>query len=378
VRPGSSDTTNALASSSCQQDAFRSGRAGEQIGQFAVDPVQQGRAQQQTLYVGRLPLQHLGHQVLGDRTVTAGELGDEPFGIRVPGQGEHGEPQTGRPPLGALVQQAGHMVGQHDSGGAQELAGLGLREAQLRGADLGQFTGEPQLVQAQRRVVAGGHDRVDTPGEVRQQGCQLLDGLWGAEFVQVVDDEEEGSAGRRDLGEDLVHHGAAVEAGGHDRRLRGVPGTGRGTDRVQQGQPEQLRVLLARPYGHERDTAVLSRPVDPCAQERRLSAAGGRGDHRHLLLGRAVQGGEQVAAVDETGPGRCAVRTRWGRQVGHRARSYARSYAMSCGHAISLADSNHRIPAVTCHLRGGDPERALKVRGRGRGRVRDRVRAVTA
>jgi hypothetical protein len=85
--------------------------------------------------------------------------------------------------------------------------------------------------------------------------------------VQVVDDEEEGSAGCPDLGQDLVHHGAAVEAGRRGRRLRGALGAGCGADRVQQGEPEQLRVLLSRPYGHERDTAALSRPVRPGAQQ---------------------------------------------------------------------------------------------------------------
>jgi len=42
------------------------------------------------------------------------------------------------------------MLGQRDSGGGEELAGLVLGEAQLRGADLSQVTGQPQLVQAQR------------------------------------------------------------------------------------------------------------------------------------------------------------------------------------------------------------------------------------
>jgi hypothetical protein len=39
--------------------------------------------------------------------------------------------------------QGGHdRAGQLDPGGGQESAGLVRREAQLRGADLGQFTGE--------------------------------------------------------------------------------------------------------------------------------------------------------------------------------------------------------------------------------------------
>ena len=69
-----------------QQDPLRARGSGKQVGELAVDPVQHGGAQQQALDFRRLPLQHLGHQVLGDRAVAAGELGDEPFRVGVPGE----------------------------------------------------------------------------------------------------------------------------------------------------------------------------------------------------------------------------------------------------------------------------------------------------
>ena len=50
-------------------------------------------------------------------------------------------------------------------------------------------------------------------------------------------------------------------------RLLAAARTGRGADRAQQGEPEQLRVVLARPYGHEGDTALLTRPVGPRVQQ---------------------------------------------------------------------------------------------------------------
>jgi hypothetical protein len=54
------------------------------------------------------------------------------------------QPAAARPPsLRSLVQGGHDRVGQLDPGGGQESAGLVRREAQLRGADLGQFTGEP-------------------------------------------------------------------------------------------------------------------------------------------------------------------------------------------------------------------------------------------
>jgi hypothetical protein len=87
-----------------EQDPFRSGCAGEEVGQLTIDPVQYRGTQQQALYLRRLPVEHLGQQILRDRPIAAGELGHEPVRPGVPGQGQRGQSQSGRPPLGSLVQ----------------------------------------------------------------------------------------------------------------------------------------------------------------------------------------------------------------------------------------------------------------------------------
>ncbi len=243
-----------------QQDPFRPGGPGQQVGQLAIDPVQQGGAQQQALHLRRLPVQQLSHQVLSDRTVTAGELGHEAFRVRVPVEGQGRQPQSSRPAFGPLVQHGDHRVGQRNPGGGQQPAGLVFGEAQLRGADLGQLPGQPELVQAQRGVAAGGHDRMDARGEAHQQRRELLGGLGGAQLVQVIDDQDERTAGRRELGQHLVHHRLAVEPG---RRGRGLGAAGRGADRAQQCEPEQLRVVLAPRYGDEGNPAVLGQAGRP-------------------------------------------------------------------------------------------------------------------
>jgi hypothetical protein len=66
-----------------QQDPFRARAAGQQIGQLAVDAIEQGGTQEQILDVGGPAFQHLGDQVLGDRAVAAGELRDEPLRVGV-------------------------------------------------------------------------------------------------------------------------------------------------------------------------------------------------------------------------------------------------------------------------------------------------------
>ena len=55
-----------------------------------------------------------------------------------------------------------------------------------------------------------------------------------AQLVQVINDQDEGTAGRRELGLYLADHGLAVELG---RRGRGFGAAGRGADRAQQGEP---------------------------------------------------------------------------------------------------------------------------------------------
>jgi hypothetical protein len=76
-----------------QSGYVRGQPAAQQAGQLAVDPVQQAGAQEQILDAGRLAIQNLGQQVLRDRAVAAGELGDEPLRVEVAGQGDHREPQ---------------------------------------------------------------------------------------------------------------------------------------------------------------------------------------------------------------------------------------------------------------------------------------------
>jgi hypothetical protein len=63
------------------------GRApGEQVGQLAVHPVEYRGPQQQPLDLRRLPVEHLGQQVLRHCPFTAGKLGCEPVRVRMPGQ----------------------------------------------------------------------------------------------------------------------------------------------------------------------------------------------------------------------------------------------------------------------------------------------------
>ena len=130
-----------------QQDPFRARAAGQQVGQFAVDPVEQRGAQEQVLDVVGLEFEHLGEQVLGDRSVAAGELRDELLWVGVSGQGDYREAEARGPSFRPLVQQRRAGLGQGDTRGAEQLACLALGEAQIRRTDLGELAGQAQLMQ---------------------------------------------------------------------------------------------------------------------------------------------------------------------------------------------------------------------------------------
>ena len=174
-----------------EQDPLRARPAGEQVCQLAVDLIEQGGAQQQVLDVGRLAFEHLRDQVLGDRPVAAGEFGHEALRVGLAGQGDRRQPQAGGPPLGPLVQQRDPGFGQRDPRGVEQQAGLALGEAQIGRADLGQLARQPQLVQAQPQIMAGGQQRVGARRKVCQQPGQLGDRLRRIQLVQIVDDQRD-------------------------------------------------------------------------------------------------------------------------------------------------------------------------------------------
>ena len=73
------------------------------------------------------------------------------------------------------------------------------------------------------------------------------------------------------------------------------------TDRVEQGQPELLGVLLVALHLQHGEPARLPGTAGPGAQQRRLPAAGRSRDDRHLPRCRAVEAGDEIVAGDQPG-----------------------------------------------------------------------------
>ena len=73
------------------------------------------------------------------------------------------------------------------------------------------------------------------------------------------------------------------------------------TNRVEQGKPELLSVVLVPLYLQLCEPMSLTRTVGPRAQQRRLTTAGGGRDDRHLPRRGAIQGSKKINPVDQPG-----------------------------------------------------------------------------
>ena len=119
------------------QNPSSAGATAQQVGELAVDPLENRCTQQQPANLPRLALQHLGQQILGHRPLTAREPGHKPFWVRVPRQRQRRQPQPGRPALGALMQSRERRRGQFHPGRFQQRLCFLEREAEISGPDLG-------------------------------------------------------------------------------------------------------------------------------------------------------------------------------------------------------------------------------------------------
>ena len=146
------------------EDAPAVGAAAEPVDQ--VRPQLRGHAdpQQEPADRGRLALQHLGEQVLGDAAVVVGERRDQLLRRRRPASAAPRR-AAGRPPSPRSPRTAPRpppaVTG---TPGGEQLAGLLGGEGQLVGADLRQRAGQPVPVQRQQRVGAAAQHQAQPAG----------------------------------------------------------------------------------------------------------------------------------------------------------------------------------------------------------------------
>jgi hypothetical protein len=148
------------------------GRISQDVGQLAVYAVEQRSAEKQPLDFGRLALQRLGDQVIGDGPAATRELHYESLRIRVLGQGDRRQTKTGRPSFRPILNGCHSLVGEDDGRRREQCAGLGFREAKVGCPDLRQLTSKPEVVQAKRQVATHAQYRVHVRRKPGQEASE--------------------------------------------------------------------------------------------------------------------------------------------------------------------------------------------------------------
>src|SRR5258706_3113545 len=154
-------------------------------------------------------------------------------------------------------------------------------------------------MQAQLEVAARGQYRVDMRWQVRQQPGELIEGLRRSQFVQIVDDQDDGPALAGEFGKYPVDHGPAVETRCRRSRCPLTARAGGLPDCVQQGKPESLSIVLVPLHLEDGEPMLLTPTICPGPQQGRLPAAGRSRDDRDLPRRRAVEGSEKISPVNQ-------------------------------------------------------------------------------
>ena len=165
---------------------------GEHVGQVAGEGIHDRRPQQEGPQIGRLAVEQLFEEVVGDRLVGRRESGDVRLGLRVVAQGERRQPQRRGPAFGATAEHGELVRVERRARMLEQLSGLVLGEGQMALTDLAQPVRQAQAREAQRRVLARDEDEPERGGCLREQAIDVGDHLAAVDLVKVVEDEDDG------------------------------------------------------------------------------------------------------------------------------------------------------------------------------------------
>ena len=186
--PASSSTQRRLALQPLE-DLDRVLASRDLHGQRPGQRVGDAREGQELAGGSREGVEHLAHQVVGDRAVVARERRQEGLRrLRVPHR-LHREPEAGGPPARPPLQPPGLVGGQGQPGALREDGGLGGREGEAIRPQVPQPALEPQARERQRGVEPARQQEPQTPGPVQDERAQLAHRRRVTDLVDVVEDE---------------------------------------------------------------------------------------------------------------------------------------------------------------------------------------------
>ena len=257
-----------------QVQLMRCARPGEHLDQARPEHVDDTRAEQRRAHLGRLGVEDLGEEVVGDRAAVTRQRPCGRVLVLAVGQGERGEPQARGPAACPGHDRLHRGCREVDAGAAQQHPRLAGREGQVSHADLHHRAVEPVAVEREHRVRPGEEHE---PQPARRPLDEELEpgGGVGRECALVVEHEDDRVGARGDVG----GQGGEEEAGARRVARRGrLDGWGDAvaSERQQDERPE-VAVLQV--------TAVEGDPRD---RQRGLEGRPGRHQHRLARPGRCA------------------------------------------------------------------------------------------
>jgi hypothetical protein len=197
------------------QDPARTRSAHDRIAQRTAHALEHRGAREERHPAARDPGQQLGPQVVGHEAVVTIE-GDPLRMAPAAGlEGEGGDVEADRPPLGALHQLGDVGLCQLDTGTVEQQTRLRLVHGQIVGADLHDRAPRAEAGQRDRRHAPGGDGELDARGNVDRELGECVTALVVVEELRVVDDQCYGVDHARQGGGN-----AASDGRGHGRARR--------------------------------------------------------------------------------------------------------------------------------------------------------------
>ena len=175
------------------------------------DVVEDRRPKEQAADVGGLAGEHFLEQVVGHGPLIARELGDEASRIRMAGERERGQTEACCPALGAAMELRQAVVVETDVRRLEQAARLGEVEPQIGLANLRELAGQAQSVEPELRVVARRQHDAELLGAARDEFGDVVARGSGAEFMEVVDHQQDRPIEPGELGDQPLYEASTVE-----------------------------------------------------------------------------------------------------------------------------------------------------------------------
>ena len=246
---------------------------GERAGELAVQAIDDRRSEEKGQRLLLVAADHLGHQVVADGAVVAGEARDEGARVGVVVERQLREPEPRGPALGALPERFDVVRLQLERG--EKIVRLRRSEGQVGGPDLLHSTCDPQALEPDRRVAAGCHHEPQLLGRVLDEPLDVGPNLTRPDVMEVVERDAQGSVELRERVADRRERAAVASGHRKPRELRARSGESR--EHVKPERPA-VRVLARQP--DERDRLGPGRGGRPLLQKDGLAGARGCGYER--------------------------------------------------------------------------------------------------